>query len=90
MKATKENKNKNMSESYRANYCQESEPSLGATVPKSKKARIADNTESGKAYPGTQKPEKVREAVEVPHVVKAAHQSQNGKNQKFANIYCWF
>jgi hypothetical protein len=73
-------KNKNLSPSYEKSYLQVAEPSLGATVPKSKRDRVADNRESGKAYPGAQTPEQVRTAAENVGSVRAAHEAQNGKN----------
>jgi hypothetical protein len=68
--------NSNMSESYRASYCQESDPSLGARTPDGKDSK--DPLDSRK-NPNLQF-EKVRDAKEDVGAARAAHEAQNGKH----------
>jgi hypothetical protein len=74
--------NKNFSPSYEASYGQESTPEFGARVPKSKKPRVTDNHDTGKAYVGAQTPEKVRTAKEDVGAARAALNSQTGRGTK--------
>jgi hypothetical protein len=87
-------KNKNLSDSYKATYLQESDPEFGARVPASKKDRVADNHDSGKASANAQAPEKVKHAKEVPNAAKDAisaqcgHKGKHSDNKTLANSGC--
>jgi hypothetical protein len=75
-------KNANFSPSYEESYGQKSTPELGARVPESKKPRVADNHDTGKAYAGAQTPEQVLPAKEDEGAARAAIDQQIGRGTK--------